>query len=224
VRSNAPLTEVLRAAGDTAQMTLPVVDDAGGLVGLIVTHDLVAMLSSEADVVGLVNALDICRRNTPVVSGDSISTRPRKLMESEDLEELPVVESIAGQSGPPPHRYHRAQGDRPGVEPMAVSLSTLASTGTSIFWADRLSPDAHHRAADRRGQDDGGAGAAHALRRERASRYKMRTSRETASSRLRPTASSNPAIPSWPRAARPICAASCASWSNCSGPPVIDPV
>src|SRR5713226_728115 len=46
----------------------------------------------------------------------------------------------------------------------------------------------------------------------------MRATLETASSRLRPTVSSIPATPSWPPAARPICAASCASWSNCSGP------
>jgi CIC family chloride channel protein len=135
VRANAPLTEVLQAAGDTAQTTLPVVDDAGGLVGLIVTHDLVAMLSSQAEVVGLVNAYDICRRNCPVVSSDSNLDEAAQLMESEDLEELPVVESVAGQRG------HRLAGLVARKEigqvlnRMAVSLSTLANTGTSIFWA-----------------------------------------------------------------------------------------
>ena len=68
------------------------VDDAGGLVGLIVTRDLVAMLGSQADVVGLVNAYDICRRNCPVVSSDSNLDEAAQLMESEGLEELPVVE------------------------------------------------------------------------------------------------------------------------------------
>ena len=135
VRANAPLTEVLQAAGDTAQTTLPVVDDAGGLVGLIVTHDLVAMLSSQAEVVGLVNAYDICRRNCPVVSSDSNLDEAAQLMESEDLEELPVVESVAGRRG------HRLAGLVARKEigqvlnRMAVSLSTLANTGTSIFWA-----------------------------------------------------------------------------------------
>lgn len=135
VRSDAPLTEVLRAAGDTAQTTLPVVDEAGGLAGIVVTRDLVAMLGSQADVAGLVNAYDICRRNCPVVSGDSNLDEAAQLMESEDLEELPVVESAAGQ------RAHHLVGIIARKEisqvlnRMAVSLSTLANTGTSIFWA-----------------------------------------------------------------------------------------
>jgi chloride channel protein, CIC family len=135
VRSNAPLTEVLQAAGDTAQTTLPVVDDAGGLVGLIVTHDLVATLSNQADVIGLVNAYDICRRNCPVVMTDSNLDEAAQLMESEDLEELPVVETVPSKHG------HRLAGIIARKEisqvlnRMAVSLTTLANTGTSIFWA-----------------------------------------------------------------------------------------
>jgi chloride channel protein, CIC family len=135
VRSNATLSEVLEAAGNTAQTTLPVVDEASGLVGIIVTHDLVAMLGSQADVAGLVNAYDICRRNCPVVSSDSNLDEATQLMESEDLEELPVVEHAAGQSG---HRLAGivARKDIAQVlNRMAVSLSTLANTGTSIFWA-----------------------------------------------------------------------------------------
>jgi CIC family chloride channel protein len=135
VRSNAPLAEVLGAAGDTAQMTLPVVDDAGGLVGLIVTRDLVAMLSSQADVVGLVNAYDISRRNCPVVSGDSNLDEAAQLMESEDLEELPVVESVTGQSGRRLVGIIARKEISQVLNRMAVSLSTLANTGTSIFWA-----------------------------------------------------------------------------------------
>ncbi|HZZ06907.1 MAG TPA: chloride channel protein [Candidatus Binataceae bacterium] len=135
VRSNAMLSEVLQAAGNTPQTTLPVVDDAGGLMGIIVTRDLVAMLSSQADVAGLVNAYDICRRNGPVVSADSNLDEAAQLMESEDLEELPVVEHAAGQSG---HRLVGlvARKDITQVlNRMAVSMSTLANTGTSIFWA-----------------------------------------------------------------------------------------
>ncbi len=135
VQSKAPLAEVLRAAGDTAQATLPVVDDAGGLAGLIVTRDLVAMLSSQADVVGLVNAYDICRRNCPVVSGDSNLDEAAQLMESEDLEELPVVDSTAGQRGRHLAGLIARKEIGQVLNRMAVSLSTLANTGTSIFWA-----------------------------------------------------------------------------------------
>jgi chloride channel protein, CIC family len=135
VHANAPLAEVLRAAGDTAQTTLPVVDDAGGLVGLIVTRDLVAMLSSQEDVAGLVNAYDICRRNCPVVSGDSNLDEAAQLMESEDLEELPVVESAAGKRGRLLAGIIARKEIGQVLNRMAVSLSTLANTGTSIFWA-----------------------------------------------------------------------------------------
>ena len=135
VHSNAPLVEVLRAAGDTAQTTLPVVDDAGGLVGLIVTRDLVAMLGSQEDVAGLVNAYDICRRNCPVVSGDSNLDEAAQLMESEDLEELPVVESVVGQRGRHLAGIIARKEIGQVLNRMAVSLSTLANTGTSIFWA-----------------------------------------------------------------------------------------
>ena len=136
VRASAPLAEVLRVAGETAQVTLPVISDAGVLVGIIVTHDLVAMFGSQADVVGLVNAYDICRRNCPMVLSDSNLDEAAQLMESEDLDELPVVE-------PPPageHGYRLvgivARKDISAVlNRMALSLSSLAATGTSIFWA-----------------------------------------------------------------------------------------
>ncbi|HLK85574.1 MAG TPA: chloride channel protein [Candidatus Binataceae bacterium] len=136
VRASTPLAEVLRVAGETAQLTLPVVSDAGVLVGIIVTHDLVAMFGSQADVAELVNAYDICRRNCPMVLSDSNLDEAAQLMESEDLDELPVVE-------PPPtgeHGYRLvgivARKDISAVlNRMALSLSSLAATGTSIFWA-----------------------------------------------------------------------------------------
>jgi CIC family chloride channel protein len=135
VHAKDALAEVLRTAGNTAQTTLPVVDDADALVGLIVTHDLVVMLSTQADLAGLVNAYDICRRNCPVVSGDSNLDEAAQLMESEDLEELPVVESAAGRPG----RHLTGIISRKDIgqvlNRMAVSLSTLATTGNSIFWA-----------------------------------------------------------------------------------------
>jgi hypothetical protein len=112
-----------------------VVDDADGLVGLIVTRDLVAMLGSEADVAGLVNAYDICRRNCPVVSGDSSLDEAAQLMESEGLEELPVVESAAGHRGRHLAGIITRKEIGQVLNRMAVSLSTLANTGTSIFWA-----------------------------------------------------------------------------------------
>lgn len=135
VEASATMADVLRAAGETAQTTLPVVDGSGDLVGLIVTRDLVAMLSSQAELRELANAYDICRRNCPVVTEGSNLDEAAQLMESEDLEELPVVEN-AGEG-----RTHHLVGivDRKEIAQvlnrMTVSLSTLASTGAGIFWA-----------------------------------------------------------------------------------------
>ncbi len=135
VRASDKLDDVLQAAGNTPQTILPVVDDAGGLVGLIVTRDLVAMLSSQADVEGLVNAYDICRRNAPVVMSDSNLDEAVQLMESEDLEELPVVEGTPGRGGNRVIGIAARKEITQVLNRMSVSLSTLASTGTSIFWA-----------------------------------------------------------------------------------------
>jgi CIC family chloride channel protein len=135
VDAGAMLAEVLHAAGETSQATLPVVDAARNLLGLIVTRDLLATLAAQADVAGLVNAFDICRRNCPVVTPEANLDEAARLMESEDLDELPVVEDLPGVHG------HRVVGlvSRKEIAQvlnrMTVSLSALANTGTSIFWA-----------------------------------------------------------------------------------------
>ena len=46
VSANVALANVLRAAGETAQSTLPVKNSEGRLVGLIVTRDLLALVGS----------------------------------------------------------------------------------------------------------------------------------------------------------------------------------
>src|SRR5260370_14834625 len=56
-------------------------------------------------------------------------------MESEDLEELPVVETIAGQRGRRITGIIARKEIGQVLSGMAVSLSTVANTGTSIFWA-----------------------------------------------------------------------------------------
>lgn len=135
VDAGAALAEVLRAAGETSQATLPVVDRAHSLVGIIVIRDLLATLSAQADMAQIVNAYDICRRNCPVVTPEANLDEAARLMESEDLDELPVVEDAFGADG---HRLAGivARKDIAQVlNRMTVSLSALANTGTSIFWA-----------------------------------------------------------------------------------------
>jgi Trk K+ transport system NAD-binding subunit len=56
-------------------------------------------------------------------------------MESEDLEELPVVEGAPGRGGNRVIGIAARKEITQVLNRMSVSLSTLASTGTSIFWA-----------------------------------------------------------------------------------------
>jgi Trk K+ transport system NAD-binding subunit len=71
-----------------------------------------------------------------MVNGDSNLDDAAQLMESEDLEELPVVEAVQ-----PGRRGYRVVGivARKDIgqvlNRMALSLTSMATTGTSIFWA-----------------------------------------------------------------------------------------
>lgn len=135
VNAGASLAEILSTAGDTAQTALPVVDAGHNLVGLLVTRDLLATLSHEADVARLVNAYDICRRNCPVVTPHTNLDEAAQLLETEDLDELPVVEDIPGVRG---YRVIGIIGRKDIAQVlnrMSVSLSALAHTDTSIYWA-----------------------------------------------------------------------------------------
>src|SRR5260370_35341204 len=59
VGENASLSEGLRAAGETAQSTLAVVDSDGDLAGLVVTRDLLSIVGSGRELGPLLIAFDI---------------------------------------------------------------------------------------------------------------------------------------------------------------------
>ncbi|MGH7918088.1 MAG: chloride channel protein, partial [Candidatus Binataceae bacterium] len=132
VHANASLADVLRAAGDTSQQTLPVINSDGALVGLVVTRDLLGMLAGGAELGPLVNAYDLGRQNCPIVTPASNLDETAQMMEYEALEELPVVDD--------PHARHFlglvsrhlvAQ----AFNRVTVSLSSLATRDPNIFWA-----------------------------------------------------------------------------------------
>jgi CIC family chloride channel protein len=129
---NATLADVLRRAGETAQATIPVVNSAGELAGLIVTHDLLGVLASGADLGALVNAFDLARRNPPVVTPESNLDQAAQMMEYEALDEIPVVEHAHGG---------RFLGliSRSNValafNRVTVSLSAQETGDRGIFWA-----------------------------------------------------------------------------------------
>ena len=132
VAPNAPLAEVLRAAGATPQATLPVVDGDRRLAGLIVTHDLLALLASGAEVGPLINAYDLGRRNPPVVTPESNLDQAAQMMEYEALDELPVTEGPQGGRflGLVARRNLAQTFDR-----VSVSLAGLGTRDHGIFWA-----------------------------------------------------------------------------------------
>ncbi|MGH8010929.1 MAG: chloride channel protein [Candidatus Binataceae bacterium] len=132
LHANASLADVLRAAGDTSQQTLPVVNSDGALVGLVVTRDLLGMLASGAELGPLVNAYDLGRQNCPIVTPASNLDEAAQLMEYEALEELPVVGDLHARDFLGlVSRHHIAQ----AFNRVTVSLSSLATRDPNIFWA-----------------------------------------------------------------------------------------
>lgn len=93
VNEGMPLPEVLRVAGQVNQTTLPVLNDKGGLTGLIVIRDLLEIVGDALDLRPLVNAIDLSRRNPPFLKMDSNLDQAVQTMEYEALEELPVAEA-----------------------------------------------------------------------------------------------------------------------------------
>jgi CIC family chloride channel protein len=127
-----PLAEVLRIAGESPQSTLPVVGGDGQLAGLIVTRELLALLGSRRELGPLVNAYDLCRPNCPTVLPDATLDEASQAMEYDGLDEVPVVASgtdrrFLGLVT----RQHIAH----ALNRIAVSLSSLATQQTNIFWA-----------------------------------------------------------------------------------------
>jgi len=129
---NAPLTEVLQIAGDTEQSTIPVVSTEGTLSGLIITRNLLALLSRGDELSPLVNAYDLSNRTPATVRPTDNLDQASQVMEAEALDELPVTEESA--QGKLAGLVTRRQIAR-AVNRISVSLSTLSTRDASIYWA-----------------------------------------------------------------------------------------
>ena len=132
VASGAPLTEVMQAAGETTQATLPVIGPAGELAGLIVTRDLLGLLVEGAELGGLVNAWDLSRQHPPVLTLEANLDQAAQLMEYEGLEEIPVVDTTSGDRliglvtrSRIAHAFNR----------VTLSSAALSTGDSNIFWA-----------------------------------------------------------------------------------------
>ncbi len=132
VSGSAKLGDVLRVAGETHQRTLPVLDDEGGLAGVIMIRELVRTLGSREELSPLVNAFDLCRRNYPSVTPESSLDQAGQAMETEGVDELPVTEHPHGG------RFLgivTRQDIGKALNRVSVSLSTLGTQDSNIFWA-----------------------------------------------------------------------------------------
>jgi CBS domain-containing protein len=132
VHENSSLADVLRAAGETAQTTLPVVSAEGRLSGVIVTRNLLSILAGGSELSPLVNAFDLAWRDHPSVAPETNLDEATQLMEYEALEELPVLDPSHDRQllGLVTRRAIAQTFNR-----VNVSLSTLATRDSNIFWA-----------------------------------------------------------------------------------------
>jgi CIC family chloride channel protein len=132
LHENSSLNDVLRIAGDSEQATLPVVDSDGNLAGIVITRDLLGLLSSGSELGPLVNAYDLCRSNPPVITPDSNLDQAAQLMEYEALEELPVTATASGGKflGLVTRRSIAQALNR-----VTVSLASTEQGDRGIFWA-----------------------------------------------------------------------------------------
>jgi CIC family chloride channel protein len=130
--AEAPLVEVLRVAGETSLSSLPVVDRNGSLIGTISGRDLLALLATGIDLGPLVNAYDLCRHSTPVVTPVSNIDEALQAMDFDALSELPVVE--AGEKRQLIGVVTR-QAIAQAASRAAISLAAVSANDADIPWS-----------------------------------------------------------------------------------------
>jgi CBS domain-containing protein len=125
------LTEVLRATGETAQSTIPVINHEAELLGIVVHRDVIELLASKDSLGTFVNAYDLARPHPPAVMAESNLNEALQHMEAEGIDELPVVEGPSNRLIGLISRQAIAF----EVNRATASLDALASRDTGIFWS-----------------------------------------------------------------------------------------
>jgi chloride channel protein, CIC family len=131
IASNEVFAEVLRKAGESSQANLLVVGPEGNLVGLIVTRDLLALVTSREDLARIGIAADVCETNSPTLAPDSNLDQALHLMDAEGIDEVPVTV--------PPDNHLLGLLSRSAVRSAlnraAVSMVTVARRDAPIAWS-----------------------------------------------------------------------------------------
>ena len=135
VASNEAFAEVLRKAGESSQSNLPVVDPEGKLVGLIVTRDLLALVTSREDLARVAIAADVCETKPPTLVLDANLDQASRLMDAEGIEEVPVI--VAPDDKRLVGLLSRSS-VRSALNRAAVSMVTVARSDAPIAWSAEL--------------------------------------------------------------------------------------
>jgi len=123
---------VMKAAGETAHSTLPVIGNRSELAGLIVTHELLAFVGESNELGAVVNAWDLSRHNPPRLTPDANLDQAAQMMEHEALDELPVTDH--GPHGKFIGLVTRSNIAR-AFNRASLSTAALSAPDNSIFWA-----------------------------------------------------------------------------------------
>jgi CIC family chloride channel protein len=91
IHEGARLPEILRVVGESRTSTFPVVDDGGALVGVLSLPALRSILGEES-LRPLLVARDLCDAHVSTVTLDTSLAQAFGLLESEGLEDVPVVD------------------------------------------------------------------------------------------------------------------------------------
>jgi CIC family chloride channel protein len=132
VHENTALTDLLEAAGETSQSTLPVVSSEGGLSGLIVTRALLGLFAGGRELGPLVNAYDIAEANCAEILATENLYSASQIMEHEGIDELPVVDRrYGGKFLGLVTRQHIVQ----ALNRVTASVGSIATRDEPIYWA-----------------------------------------------------------------------------------------
>jgi CIC family chloride channel protein len=132
VRSNDSFSEVLRKAGETTQVNLPVVDHEDALLGVIATRELLSLVTSREDLANLGIAADVCENNPPTLGPDENLDDATRLLEAEGVEEVSVT--LTGEHSRLVGLLSR-NAIRNALSRAAVSLAKIARSDEPIAWS-----------------------------------------------------------------------------------------
>ncbi len=125
------VSEVLRVSDETTQSTIPVVNREGILVGIVVRREMTELLASRDSMATLTSAYDLARQQPPAVTPESNLDEALQHLQSEDIEELPVVEASTSRLLGLVSRQKIAL----AVSRATISLEALLARDSRIIWS-----------------------------------------------------------------------------------------